>query len=223
MKIEKIERLKKSISELNESPSVIEIEQIICDFGLIYHVPDTAKLYGEFECYANKDLDELGVYQTPRQMAQCISELLKYKIESYIEIGLYSGGSYLIMTEFLKWKNKSVHAVGVDITRRYMKAETIPHIENLHIGTSADFRGHSFDLAFIDADHSYTGVRADWENVGKYARIAMFHDINNDSCPGVFKLWNEIKQEGSVMEYKYHTDGLNVHGIGLIFNRPDSV
>lgn len=216
IEIMKIERLKRIISGLSETPTVNEIEEIICDFGLVFHDYD---IYGEFTRYMNNDRMELGVYQTPRQFAPCIVELLKHKIDSYIEIGLFSGGSYLIMTEFLKLKNPSVITVGVDISSIYMRPGVIPYINNLHIGTSADFKGKSFDLAFIDGDHFYRGIVADWENVGKYAKITMIHDINDRSCPDVVRFWNEIKQGRKTMEFKYQTKGMNVHGIGLIFNR----
>lgn len=34
-----------------------------------------------------------------------------------------------------------------------------------------------FDAVLIDGDHRYAGVKADWENYGRMARIVAFHDI----------------------------------------------
>jgi len=46
----------------------------------------------------------------------------------------------------------------------------------------------------------------------------MFHDINDNRCPGVVKFWNEVKEGKKFKEFLYQTDGENVHGIGLLFN-----
>jgi hypothetical protein len=71
---------------------------------------------------------------------------------------------------------------------------------------------------FIDADHSYEGISTDYYNLGQYAKMVMFHDINDDRCPGVVKFWNEIKEGKKYKEFKYQTNNENVHGIGILFN-----
>lgn len=216
--VEKIERMKVSVAALNPATVTIEeIERVICDFGLVYWPP--ANNYGEWAAYMCEDRLDLAVYQTPRQFAGAIHELLKYKLNSYIEIGIFSGGSYLIMCEFLRLRNPGIRTVGVDISTQYMKPETIPYLTGLHIGTSADFRGQRFDLAFIDGDHSYEGVKTDYQNIGPQTKIVMFHDINESSCPGVVRFWNEVKGIKSFKEYTYQTNGKAVQGIGLLFNQ----
>ena len=68
-----------------------------------------------------------------------------------------------------------------------------------------------YDFCFIDGDHSYEGVKADWENYGPHAKIVAFHDIiNNVDC---FRLWNEIKGGYRHVEY---TSSIWL-GIGILF------
>jgi predicted O-methyltransferase YrrM len=49
-----------------------------------------------------------------------------------------------------------------------------------------------YDFAFIDADHTYQAVRADWENYGPMARVVAFHDILPRPGYGVSQLWEEL-------------------------------
>jgi len=50
-----------------------------------------------------------------------------------------------------------------------------------------------YDFVFIDGDHTYDGVKADWENFGRLGRVVAFHDITMRKSVG--KLWREIKAE----------------------------
>ena len=214
--MKKIEILKESIQKLNVNTiSVKDIEDIICQFGLVH---DKGCDYGEFKKYMVAQRVDLGVYQTPRQFAECIYDLLQLDINSYFEIGLFNGGSYLIMTEFLKLKNPNVKCIGVDITDKYMLSEVKPLLDGFEMKTSDDFAGKQFDLVFIDGDHRYSGIKTDWDNVGKFAKYVIIHDINQPTWPAVKKFWNEIKTDKKHKEYLYQTENKNVHGIGLIFN-----
>ena len=76
-----------------------------------------------------------------------------------------------------------------------------------------------FDAALIDGDHTYEGVKADWENYGPMADIVAFHDIVGDGqfekkrkIPvEVPKLWKELK--GNKIEFIAHGSKM---GIGVI-------
>lgn len=212
----KQEKLITDIASLNTNTlTEEEIIKVICDYGL---VNDPGWDVGEWNKYMMKDRNLPGIYQTPKQIAECILELFKHEINSYLEIGIFQGGSYLLMTNFLKLKNPNIKCTGVDISDQYMLAEVKPYLDNYVIGTSKDFKDQCFDLVFIDGDHSLQGATTDWENVGQYAKIAMFHDIVQPTYPSLIKYWNELKQGKIYKEYCYQTTGKDVQGIGLLFN-----
>jgi len=72
-----------------------------------------------------------------------------------------------------------------------------------------------FDFGFIDADHSYKGVKTDWENYGPMCKVIGFHDIINQPSE-VDRLWAELKPHFKHAEF---TQSLGKHqlGIGIIF------
>lgn len=58
----------------------------------------------------------------------------------------------------------------------------------------AEVREHApYDFCFIDADHTYEAVKADWENYGPMCSVVAFHDIVARPGYGVSDLWAEIK------------------------------
>ena len=90
-------------------------------------------------------------------------------------------------------------------------------------------RGHELDLLFIDGDHSYDAVKADFSNYGPLVRgggLIAFHDIlpdfrtrfgtPTDSDTGeVPRFWAEVKQRYKTTEIieDVQQDG---YGIGIV-------
>lgn len=82
------------------------------------------------------------------------------------------------------------------------------------------------DFLFIDADHTYEGVKMDFEMYSQLVRkggIIAFHDIlphdkrhDPDGLVGVHRFWQEIKQT-----YKYveiiNDKGQGWAGIGVVY------
>lgn len=76
-----------------------------------------------------------------------------------------------------------------------------------------------YDFIFIDGDHTYQGVKADWDNYGHLGKIVAFHDIAGQ--PGCYRLWEELRQKYRTVEFTHSRDG-NVNngvwmGIGVLF------
>jgi hypothetical protein len=83
-----------------------------------------------------------------------------------------------------------------------------------------------FDVVFIDGDHSYKGVKIDWQFAQSLKpRIIAFHDIaevikhRREGCE-VDRLWAEIKQTHVTSE---KIVGCGWGGIGVITNKQESI
>lgn len=134
------------------------------------------------------------------------------KPQRILEVGTYHGGT---LYHWLKNAAKSAVVVSIDsyetgVDNRSLYPEWCPESVILHV-LCGDSRNPDiiqrvatrapYDWCFIDADHSYGGVKADWENYGPLVDgLVCFHDIN--SLTGVPQLWQEIKDQG------YQTDEL---------------
>lgn len=146
----------------------------------------------------------LLIWQYPNQFSKYLVFLQKQKISSYIEVGCRWGGTYILTTEYLKRFNTLEKSVAVDIFDSPVINYCSVNPETAFIkvnSASWEFKKYmkenKFDLIFIDGDHSYEGVKNDYEVCKDSGSIYVFHDIVNDVCPGVVKFWNELKENES--------------------------
>lgn len=75
------------------------------------------------------------------------------------------------------------------------------------------------DFLFIDGDHSYTGVKADFERYSTLVRpggLIALHDIVPSHKDGVEPFWREIKDRYRTSEF-IHRPEKSWGGIGVIF------
>ena len=142
----------------------------------------------------------LLIWQYPNQFSKYLCLLKEQNINSYIEIGCRYGGTFVLTNEYLKMFNDINKSVAVDIIDSPVLNYCISNDETLFIkmnSRSQEFKNYMnnnyFDLIFIDGDHSYGGVKSDYEISKNSGKIFVFHDIISDACPGVVKFWNELK------------------------------
>ncbi len=142
----------------------------------------------------------LKSWQYPNQFAPYLRWLSEQRIESYLEIGSRHGGTFIATVEYLHRFHPFKYAACVDlvesaILREYAQYRAFEY--RVESSTSETFRrfvsSRSWDLALIDGDHSWHGVNADFELVKSHARLIALHDICSSVCPGVEKMWTQIR------------------------------
>lgn len=183
--------------------------------------------------HANKP-DGLKLQQVPEEYAGLLFFLKDKGIESYLELGIGNGGSFALTSFFMKQSLKKAIAVdnlayGSLINQN--EVEVLNYIESskqlnefcnykfIRKSTDEYFQSlkgvERFDCIFIDADHSYHGVKKDFDNSLKHivsGGFIIFHDINSSACPGIQRIWNDVKKLYTHIEFIHS----NTCGIGVI-------
>ena len=190
---------------------------IVRGIGLRY---DNRGLYGDEVVHMNWTHN--GLWQTPKQLVGAMLLLAEHRIESFLEVGTHSGYTFAVLAAYLHRLNPELRALTIDpfdYFRHYEAIRAVLPIEYRHC-TSEDLRGQAFDCVLIDGDHTYEAVCRDYENVGRFARICLFHDINDDHVgqQHVPRCWRELVQRGEFSESHELLDcppGMRVMGIGV--------
>lgn len=176
--------------------------------------------------------DGYCIYQHPLQLSALLEWLEDKDINSYLEIGVFFGGTFRYISEFLLRKNKEALCIGIDIkppTNQikemsdrgevvYIKGDSfrLATIENV----SDVLANRPLDLCLIDGDHRYSSIESDWGHYGQRAKYCMFHDIYAHNVPDVSRFWNEkIKPNYKTIEFDQTYEGHEPHfGIGVVIN-----
>lgn len=186
----------------------------------------------------------IGIWQYPNQFEPYI-EAIKAHFggggpKTYVEIGVAAGGTFMATCDLLS----PTRAVAIDISPvigttiddgragnktpfdGLLAAFIDGKTREFFCGTSRDFATSSrcpatIDLLFVDGNHSYEGVKADFEALGPRSRVVVFHDIVSDACPGVVRFWREIADAfpGRTAEFidQYDSVAGSFLGIGVLF------
>ena len=153
---------------------------------------------------------EAGQY--PNQFAPYLAFVGGLRISSYIEIGVDHGGTFLITTAYLNRRHPVERAVAVDrfevpALRDGRSAARTTDVLKLDSASKRFARylaeAGPFDLALIDADHSESRCRADFELLSRRARVIALHDIVGANTPGVRAVWKWIRTTRA-SEYDLH-------------------
>lgn len=187
-----------------------------------------------FKALAKKE-GSLKLQQVPEEYANLLLTLKDHGVRTYLELGIGNGGSFAMACFMMQETLSMADAVDCLAYRDLGIGQCEEEIESFikplqergydvkfHNSTTDDyFKKHIdayyFDAIFIDADHSYEGVRKDFVNAQKYISaggLIIFHDIASKACPGIMKIWAEIKAQSPERCVEFiHSDTC---GIGVV-------
>jgi len=184
---------------------------------------------GYFGC---NNCGNLQLQQVPEEYVNLLDFFRNREIGSYLELGIANGGSFLTNSIFIGEKCKKFHAVDTlqygelidqteDVITEKMDIlkDVMPNSECTFFNTTTDEffekNTETYDCIFIGADHSYEGVKKDYDNALKCLNeggILIFQDVGNGQT-GVKKCWDEVKGNAvSIQEFvKTSTCGIGVY------------
>lgn len=215
-----------------------EIEDILPTFGMNDEYPE--EMPNQFKEYMGWGVK---LWQYPNQLSKLLTFLKGKRINSYLEIGVRYGGTFIIINELLKRYNDYVESHCLDIIPpseilhiyqhefvrepfHYHRMESQnPFIYETISGVKSIKPLKKIDLVFIDGCHSYTCVKQDYFTALMFgAKYIVFHDIVNKSTPGNQLVWRELKKiHKKTYEFTEQYEGMNGKylGIGVVEISPE--
>ncbi len=169
-----------------------------------------------------------AAFQTPWELEQAAALCRSLNPKRVLEVGAWEGGSLI---EWMRAKPDLVCVVDDQMRNAQtwsMWADTSGIDLQLVLGRSqapevvAEAAEHGpYDWVFIDADHTYSGVLADWEAYGQMVApggCVAFHDIVDRPDYGVSWLWRNLTATvgARFVEIIERVDP-PAHGIGVLW------
>lgn len=170
-------------------------------------------------------IDAVGRHamQDVSEFTQALVEVRAVKPKIILEIGSATGGSLYAWSQVCP----EVYAISLQ-EEAYANAEHYgakvlyadSHSDEARAWIDDKLDGRQLDVLFLDGDHSYAGVCADYKNFAPFVRdggLILFHDVCNPYEPGAVKMWKEIAAEGH--EIFNEVTAYDERGIGVIVKK----
>lgn len=190
-----------------------------------------------------------GYYQTLKlkqnmvELSGLVREVRREPLRRVCEIGTFKGGTLFIWCQLAE---PDAHIISVDLPGGQFgggySEKSLPFFQSFRKGdqrldcirgSSHDVEireefesklgGEELDFLFIDGDHSYEGVKMDFEHYSKFVRkggLIAFHDIHhrpNQPDIEVHKLWQELKSDYRHKEFVETDSDRRAIGLGLLY------
>jgi len=180
----------------------------------------------------------LHPFQVPEELVRLMEDVRRLNPQTVLEIGTHRGGTLYLWARLAR---PDAILVSIDlpggkfgggyspfrapIYRRFAQDHQKLHLvrANSHRESTLEetkrlLSGRQIDLLFIDGDHTFEGVKKDWEMYSPLVRsggLIVFHDVaGNYEETQVKAFWDTIKTSYSHREYMAHPEGL--YGIGVL-------
>ena len=147
--------------------------------------------------------------QNKKELAILLALVKQIDPKVIVEIGVHQG--YSMQT----WKQafpeaqvigieNDTHAIDREATKDCYIIEADSHETDTQYSLLGNLRGNKIDFLFIDGDHSYDGVKRDWQLYVPLVSsgIVALHDIavvNNEHVQ-VYKFWQEVKKNSQTVD-----------------------
>lgn len=193
---------------------------------------DSVETVNKYQGYGN--YKSIKPMQGIEPLKELFNRVAEAEPETVVEIGTARGGTFYLMVRFFNSANQFVSvnlgwSFGYKYKKQLLKGIDPSRDLNFITGNSHDQSTYDevneatkseVDFMFIDGDHSYRGVKQDFEmyrGLMSDGGIIAFHDIQHEHPRvGVGELWKEIKRD-----YKTEEIGVSPErttgGIGLVY------
>jgi len=147
---------------------------------------------------------EFCMAQDSMQLAKYMIYLSHYPIRRYLELGVWTGGTFTFLSHYLRRMTGLTAAIAIDVAMPckafgavlgetdwmafYQCNSLAPQFPELLEGIG------KVDYAFIDAVHKKGPVLSDFANIKPYAPMIGFHDICHHHCPEMPEAWREVRE-----------------------------
>ncbi len=130
-----------------------------------------------------------------------------------VEVGVQNGINSLQISKY--WEGMIVcvdiwpDATIFETAQTTLKEANVLFLKGDSIKAASIFADESLDFTYIDADHAYEAVKADFEAWYPKVRtggIISFHDYGDNDCIGVKIFIDELMQKHPEYEFQFTTD-----------------